>query len=186
MRRFTRFAALLTVVVVVLAGVSPASGKGHEPTEVPFKGTIIGEWGRILADEPELPDECDGYDWYFFASGSGKLTHLGKAEFGLGHCTTEIPPLLSEWVEGTITLTAANGDTLVIEETGEGELEFVGEGPPIGFSYVGEWHVLEGEGTGRFLNASGSGEIAGYGDIPGPLVLDFTGIITYDASDGAK
>jgi hypothetical protein len=185
MRRFTRIAALLTVLVVVLAGVSPAFGKGHEPTEVPFKGTIIGEWGRILDGEPELPVECGGYDWYFFAEGTGKLTHLGKVEFFLEHCTDEISDELSEWEGGTITFTAANGDTLVIEETGEGVLEFEGEGPPIGFSYVGEWEVLEGEGTGRFLNASGSGEMEGYGDIPGPLVLDFTGTIAYDASDGA-
>lgn len=185
MRRFTRFAALLTVVVVVMAGVSPASGKGHEPKEVPFKGTTVSvEWGRFLPEDPDFPAECDGYTWYFFASGTGNVTHLGKVDFELGHCTAEISEEFVVWEGGTITFTAANGDTLEIAESGESELFFPNPGPPTGFTYVGEWEVVDG--TGRFVHAAGSGDFDGFGDIPGDVVIDFTGMISYDASDGAK
>jgi hypothetical protein len=112
---------------------------------------------------------CTGYDWHFSASGIGNLSHLGKVEFDLAHCTTSVSPLLAEWNGGSITFTVANGDTLVVAESGDSDLQFVGEGPPIGFTYVGVWEVIDG--TGRFLNA---------------LVLDVTGVISYDASDQAK
>jgi hypothetical protein len=56
--------------------------------------------------------------------------------------------------------------------------------PPTGFTYVGEWEVVDE--SGRFVAAAGSGHFDGFGDIPGDLVIDFTGTIAYDASDGAK
>lgn len=180
--RFTRFAALLTALLIVLASASPALGGNKEPREVPLKGaTVSVEQGRIFPGEPGFPEECDGYAWYFFASGTGNVTHLGKVDFELGHCTTEISEQLTEWEGGTITFTAANGDTLEIAESGESELFFPNPGPPTGFTYVGEWEVVDG--NGRFEDATGSGDFDGFGAIPGDLVIDITGTISYDASD---
>lgn len=185
MMRSTRVVALLTVLVMALAGAAPASGARTESHDVPFMGTVVGaEQGRIFPGEPGFPEECEGYTWYFFASGIGKVTHLGKVAFELEHCTTEISREFTEWEGGTITFTAANGDTLTLTESGESELLFPNGGPPTGFTYVGAWEVVDG--TGRFESAAGSGGFDGFGDIPGDLVIDFTGMISYDASDRSK
>ena len=184
MNRFGRLAALLTVLVVAMAFAVPASGTKEKTHEVPFKGTVAGAHGRFLPGEDGYPSECEGYDWYFFSSGTGHMSHLGKVDFGLAHCTSGVTGTLSQWQDGIITFTASNRDTLIVKETGEGELEFDGPGPPIGFTYLGEWVV--DRGTGRFDGATGSGQMEGYGNIPGDLVIEFTGTIAYDASARSK
>ncbi len=190
MTRFTRIAALLTVLLVMMAFAIPASGRRGESHEVPLKGTVVGEHDRDLDSE-----DCVGFLWEFFGNGTGRLSHLGKVDFDLTHCTApgdetaEPPEPPFKWEMGTITFTAPNGDTLIVKETG-GSLLVFGDtpGPPIGFTYDGTW-MADG-GTGRFANATGSGTFDGFGTIPpeesdalAVIEIEFDGMIAYNASD---
>ncbi len=181
MTRFTRLAALSTVLLLVLAVASPALGERAESKEVSIKGTVTSE--HTVESDP-VPSECAGFDWKFSGLGTGKLSHLGKVDFSLEHCTTSDSPTESRWENGTITFTAPNGDTLILTETGDSVLEFGDTpGPPLGFTYEGEWVV--DSGTGMFYGASGDGTLEGYGTIPGnvpdALMLHFEGSITYSS-----
>ena len=89
--------------------------------------------------------------------------------------------------DGTITFTAANGDTLVIAQAVTSDIVGAFEG----FTSKGTWTVVDG--SGRFANATGSGSMDGVGDIPGgealfglpdgTVMFNFMGRIAYDASD---
>ena len=69
---------------------------------------------------------------------------------------------------GTSTLTAANGDTLVITFVGTVQLE--GPDPEDPVTFDGTWTVIDG--TGRFADATGSGTYTGSAAGPaGTLVL---------------
>jgi hypothetical protein len=114
------------------------------------------------------------------------MSHLGRIDYFLEQSSSFGPDgvLIST---GTVTFTAANGDTLVIAQ--EATSEIVGELE--GFTLAGTWTVVDG--SGRFANAAGSGSIDGVGDVPGGDALfglpdgaaqfDFRGEIAYDASD---
>lgn len=66
-----------------------------------------------------------------------------------------------------------------------GSSELIGlSPPPTGFTIDATWEAMGG--TGRFMNASGSGWLVGTGAIPGDMVLDLGGAIAYDASDRSK
>ena len=57
---------------------------------------------------------------------------------------------------------------------------FVGDdGEPTGFILDGTWEAVGG--TGRFMHAAGTGTVVGAAEIPGDIVLDYTGEITLDA-----
>jgi hypothetical protein len=47
-----------------------------------------------------------------------------------------------------------------------------------GFTNEGTWEAVGG--TGRFMHAAGAGTMKSAADIPGDIVLDFTGEITLD------
>ena len=91
---------------------------------------------------------------------------------------------------GTVTFTAANGDELWIEHTMLGQLiDETPNGPPDGFTFVGTWEAVGG--TGRFTNATGSGDLHGAGnidsvvdpDVPeGLMQINIEGKIAYDRS----
>ena len=126
MTRFARLAALLTVLLMVLASAAPALGKRADSQEVPIKGTVEGVHWIVEPGDVAFPDECEGFAYQFNSSGKGTLSHLGEVDYFLTHCTKFDPG--PQWV-GTITFTAANGDTLVVQETGYAGLI---EDPPDG------------------------------------------------------
>ena len=182
--------AILLVLTLGLAAPAQA-GRAHP---VPIKATVSGEhW--------VAPPDCDGAFQKWSSAGTGQMSHLGKVNYVLEQCTYFGEPFPPDYVygEGTITFTAANGDTLVIAQEGTGEIVF--DGPnTVGFLGEGTWTVVEGEGTGRFANANGEGSMDFLGDIPetsggigtvfglpdGIAVLNFKGAITYNASDRSK
>ena len=76
-------------------------------------------------------------------------------------------------------LTTADGDTLaVVHDFPTSEVFVDDDGNFTGFTLEGTWEAVGG--TGRFMHAAGAGTMKGAADIPGDIVLDFTGEITLD------
>lgn len=176
-----RVFGVVTVLALALAFATPAVAG----SDVPVKGTVMGEHVRVL-DDPV----CEGYAWSFSSDGVGQMSHLGRVEYELDQCTIPVGDDLES--VGAMTFTAANGDELYITHAMTSRLVFGPEpGPPLGFEMEGEWEA-DG-GTGRFLNATGDGFFNGIGDLldgvddlglpDGLLQLNFKGDISYDASD---
>jgi hypothetical protein len=176
----------VVMAVLLLAFATPAVAGA----EVPIKGTLMGEHGP-----PDFEDEdciAAGYAWRFPSAGVGQMSHLGRVEYTLTQCTVPGPEGFES--EGTVTLTAANGDKLFIEHTMLSQLIGEFDPDPDGFTLVGTWEAVGG--TGRFAHATGSGTLDGVGDIrDGEAIFDipdglaqfnFKGKIAYDASDRSK
>jgi len=95
-------------------------------------------------------------------TGVGQGTHMGRIAI---HGPSQVDLILSRQT-GTSTLIAANGDALVIEFSGTVQLR----DPPDPVIFAGTWTVIDG--TGRFVDASGSGTYTGSAVGPaGTLVL---------------
>ncbi len=120
------------------AGQPASQGASVSPTPaaatVPFKGTLEGSQ-RTTPLEPPLA--------FSVVSATGTATHLGRF-------TVEIPHTVNFATatgDGTYTFTAANGDTLIADFTGEAQV-----GPIIS---IVEHATITG-GTGRFAGAAGT------------------------------
>ena len=172
---------MAVIIVIALMSVTPAMASPSADHDVPIKGTVMGEhW-----IDPAAPDCGPGTSWQFYSSGTGKMSHLGKVDYFLTQCTVFNPEDLSAtFSNGTITFTAANGDTLVIAQVGGSEVFVDSDGNFIGFTVDGTWHAVGG--TGRFTHATGSGSFDGIADIPGDVIFNFAGDIRYDASDRSE
>jgi hypothetical protein len=82
------------------------------------------------------------------------MTHLGRVTVVVEHCTYPSADMMTgSFGPGTITMTAANGDQLVLEEHGTFRVEVTDRGP-VSYPTL-SWHVISG--TGRFANADGEG-----------------------------
>lgn len=110
-------------------------------------------------------------------SGSGHATHLGAVQFGGFHCLSFRLNQPTNVTNGTMTMTAANGDTLRAGYSGL--ISLVSPGV---YAFEGNYFILEG--TGRFQEASGSGAL--FGTLQGelsptgqPLSLSAEGRISY-------
>jgi hypothetical protein len=88
--------------------------------------------------------------------GEGKGTHLGNAT---AVTTNQIVNLQTGDSTATYTITAANGDTVVLE------MQFQSTLPP-SVTFEGTYTVTEG--TGRFAGATGSGMLIGSAVFTGP------------------
>jgi hypothetical protein len=174
MTRLMRAAALLAALMLVTAAPTLAN-QGQPDQEVPFhfRGTSVDGYG---------PPTCPGAAWQYFSSGTAEVTHLGLSTLEITHCTWLDSPTTGHFGPGTLSLRAANGDTLILAEWGTFETVVTPDGF---FSFVDlDWEVSGG--TGRFENASGSGNAAVIGDIgAGTSTATFTGTIAYDASNAS-
>lgn len=124
---------LALALVAVLAASVPAVAKEL----VPFKGTFSGQTlGAVPTDDPDVLLVTTG--------GGGKATHLGKYTFVSPHFAN----LATGEAEGVQIFTAANGDTLTAD--------FSGQFAPIegGFLAAELLATITG-GTGRFDGATG-------------------------------
>ena len=188
MKRFSRI--ICVAAVALMASAAPAMATRGQPDHfVPIEGTVIGEHWIIPQSEDCVPPP-EAFDWWRFSSeGSGQMSHLGRIDYFLTQCTHV--GLTGPISSGTITFTAANGDTLVVAQSMISQL--IGEMPfPDGFVGEGDWQVVDG--TGRFTTATGFGTLDVIGDVPdgvayfddlpdGLARFDFSGAIVYDASD---
>jgi hypothetical protein len=174
MMRTSRIGALvLALVVLIVAPATAALGRVERPRPIHGSATT--------ADAMMAPLDCpEGSEWRFAGTGNGRFSHLGSVEFEIEHCSRMTSELTGEFGSGTIVLTAANGDVLTLSQWGTFTLSF---GPDGFYSYVDmHWEVIGG--TGRFVDATGSGTATAVGDLVAETTAaDFAGTIVYAASN---
>jgi hypothetical protein len=133
-----RFAAGLTLALLALLGVAGPAAAG---VPLPFKGSMEGvHVSRTPLDPPRFFD--------VFKT-QGEATHLGRFELVIEAVVDfgTRPPT----AEGTVTFTAANGDTLVADITGSSALAGGG------LVLITEHAVVDPDrSTGRFAGATGT------------------------------
>ena len=162
---------LTTKLRLAVAGVSAAAllfigagGSLASSAAVPFKVTLSGS---AVLTSPTTVD----------VRGSGNASHLGLIS-AVGSIVAH-PEVPSDTCQGFLsynseTLTAADGDTLNILSTDIAC--YVG---PAQLRGTGHWTVQPG-GTGRFADATGSGDFSGYADLAAQTIeVSFVGTISY-------
>ena len=176
--------SLLTAAVfasaALLVGASAASANHGQPDKlVPIHGANVGT-DYIIPGAADCPPEAG---WRFVAEGNGTMSHLGRVDVAVTHCTfPDTPPpdiTTGTFGPGLIEITAANGDQLRMTESGWFEVVLTPDGP-LAFAYL-DWDVLDG--TGRFEGATGSGTAVSVSDLMGGNYTTYTGHIAYDASN---
>ena len=132
MKRFNCAAGLVLAVVAVLGLAGPvAAGE-----QVPFRGRLEGDVTRTPAPPVVLVD----------IEATGVATQLGEFELDIPHVVDPV----NRTAIGTYEFTAANGDTLYAEFTGQARPTEVP-----GVIAIVERATIVG-GTGRFVGATGS------------------------------
>ena len=132
--------ALLVATVSLLAFAPPAA---RASTERPFHADFITQFETVL-EFPIL---------HVTVNGQGQATHMGKTR---AFTDDQIANLLDGSGSATYTLTAANGDTLILALVVQpgGNINVPG-----GVIFSGDYTVTGG--TGRFSGATGGGIFAG-------------------------
>jgi hypothetical protein len=135
MKTIMKISIYLPIAAIVLAVA--LAGPAAAANQVPFKGSLEG----VVTITP-----VDSQFAFVRIQGTGNATHLGLF-------TVDIPHLVDRQARtgiGTYTFTAANGDTLTADFTGQA----TPTASPTILSIV-EIAVITG-GTGRFADATGS------------------------------
>ena len=165
-------------LALTLALAVPAVAQEVEeaPATMPMDGTLVGaHWIDPAAPACDLPETS----WRFYNTGAGQISGLGEVEVFTTHCAifdAETGGAESDYYHRSTIFTTAEGDTLsVIHDVPVTEVFADEEGNFTGFNLIGTWEAVGG--TGRFTNAVGTGTLEGAADIPGDIVLDFTGEI---------
>jgi hypothetical protein len=165
------------LVTLIFVGFTAAAiGDGYNPHPRPLMGNMSGEatfdWisGACL--------DVTGAPWQSFTDVSGNMSHFGRSEFHMSHCSTLDGTQL---VNGAGTLVAANGDELWVTYTADLISPFTP--PPVVLLYQTDFVVVGG--TGRFEGASGAFLGLTYVTIESltaeivPTDFNFAGSITY-------
>lgn len=156
-----------SIIFSAFAFTSVSSFSG--PTNVPFQATMAIEDSIDLTNAAA----CSGAGLPGFIAGpgmtigSGNASHLGRIAFVGNDCvsiiggTPEQPVFLFSGAEGSVTITAANGDKLYGKYWGT----FMPSGKPTTNGLV-SYKLINGgfsisRGTGRFADAYASGDITG-------------------------
>jgi hypothetical protein len=171
--------AVGTCGAVALALVLAAPAVAQEAEPMAMDGTLTGDhWIDPLAPACDQPETS----WRFYNTGTGELAGVGAVEAFSTHCTIfdeESGGANSTYYHRSTVFTTADGDTIsVVHDIPTTEV-FVGDdGNFTGFTLDGTWEAVGG--TGRFVNANGSGTLFGAAEIPGPIAVDFTGEISLE------
>ena len=159
------WAALLAAVALSLALAAPVAAGLR-----PFRADVAG--ADRIGDVSTCPA---GALVRYVSNGEGVALHLGPVELAVSHCVWPDSPTTGHFGSGTITLTAPNGDTLILSQTGTYAFDAF---PPTTSTIVLSWSVVGG--TGRFADATGSGVGNGLSDIAaGTTHTVLTGSIDY-------
>ena len=154
---------LLITAILCLVGFAfarPATAQNP----VPFKLIGTATWDNLLnAFDPSVGAT--------FNDGSGKASHLGKFSAEGELFATPTPTSNQVLANGRIVLVAANGDELYAVFAGPLDLS-TGEG-------VAEFTFQSG--TGRFVGASGGGNLSASLDLSTPTFpFDIPMVVTWD------
>jgi hypothetical protein len=133
MQRF-RLAFAVALSVVAVLGLAGPIAAGEQ---VPFKGSLAGE----ATVTPLAPPYVAAY-----VEAAGEATHLGQFDLDIPHVVNRA----TMTVVGHYEFTAANGDKVYAEFTGQSTLTDVP-----GVIAIVETATITG-GTGRFAGATGS------------------------------
>jgi hypothetical protein len=145
--------ALALGATMLLSIAAPVAAANHVR---PFFG--YGSGPSTLG--PPIADCPAGSMWYVTGHGTGNFTHLGRANFALEQCATA--NMESGWGhtvgKASMTIVAANGDLLELsyDMTFHANLT---QTPATAKTWL-DWEVAGG--TGRFVDATGSGEAIGH------------------------
>jgi len=135
--------ALLATMTLALAS-SPSPQPGDQ---VPFHGAFTTVFDSVV----QFPFA------HISVSGEGKAQHMGRAT---AVSTDQLVNLITGETTATYTLTAANGDTVILDMTAV--TTFLASG----VTFEGSYTVIGG--TGRFAHATGSGAVSGSATFTGP------------------
>ena len=173
------FRAILCALLLVMGSVSTAVAKYGPPDhQVPIQGYVVGTDGvnETPGDCPDLGEVA--LRWRFTSDGTGRVAHLGRVKYHFSHCTYMDSTILG----GEMELKAANGDVLDLTYTGA----ITQYTPGDDYALWGMDWTVDG-GTGRFVDATGSGDadVVTYAPpYPDPHTeLSLIGQIAYDASN---
>ena len=152
-----KFVASLALVALAVVGLT---GPAAAAEQVPFKGSLEGVVTHIPVD-PQTD--------YVVVDATGTATHLGQFAVTVPHFVNNT----TRTATGLYQFTAANGDTLTAQ--------FTGQASPTatpGVIYIVETATITG-GTGRFAGATGSFVVERLFDrIAGTTVGSFGGTIS--------
>jgi hypothetical protein len=160
MNRFRSVASLALAVVAILGLAGPAAAG----EQVPFKG-------RLKGDVTHTP--VDAQTDFVLVEAAGRATHLGRFTLDAPHLVNTT----TRTAAGTFEFTAANGDMVYAEFTGQARPTATP-----GVIAIVETATITG-GTGRFANATGSFVVERlYDRIAGTTVGHFKGTISRPGS----
>ena len=173
--------SLCVLAAVTLSGASTVdANRGQPDREVPIHGVMSGVDTVVPAEEGDrcYDDFAPGtYQLHYRSEGTAVVSHLGRVDFVIDHCTGFYNLTEGYFGDGTMTATARNGNVLVMDEWGT----FVIDGQ---FSDIDMSWVVNGDSTGRFAGATGGGTGTAIGDLLiGTTSGSMTGMIAYDASN---
>ena len=130
--------------------------------QVPFKARLSGTSVFTFVSPTEVLENF---------AGDGQATHLGRFTAQQQHT---INLVTTEVLEGVFTFTAANGDTVSGSYSGQGE------SLPSGLiRFTGTFRIEDG--TGRFSDATGEGDMFGLID-PSDFPVSATADLTLDGT----
>lgn len=151
---FTGRIALTLLAVLSLAGTAAAG------EQVPFRGSLEGVITNTPLDPPML---------FVDIAGTGNAGQLGRFTVSIPHLVDRS----NSTAVGTFLFTAANGDTVTAD--------FTGQGTPTstpGVASIVETATITG-GTGRFAGATGSFTLTRlYNIVAGTTTGSFSGTIS--------
>jgi hypothetical protein len=137
-RSSLRTSPLLSLAALVAFAATAAGGPSHP---VPFKGSSEQQAVSATPVDPQTV--------FVVTEGEGHMTHLGRFTFVSPHFSG----LVDFGIDGTQNFTAANGDQLFADITGQLQPVLTDDGRVL---LVGEVHGTVTGGTGRFGNATGT------------------------------
>ncbi len=174
--RSALFVRLLAASLLMFASAEFASAQQDVPIETYASNTIAGS----DPVDPLWLNFClgEGFQGAGQITRTGTATHLGKYISRERFCLdfTMFPLVRSRNIE--ITLIAANMDQLFV--AAEADFDYTNPAAPV----VTDSYLEFVGGTGRFMNATGTGGIAGVEvTAEGIDILHLVGTISYEASD---
>jgi hypothetical protein len=162
------FVASLFLAVTAVMGFTEVVSAGEQ---VPFKGSLEG----TVSITPIVGDP--DFDVHVEIDAAGKATHLGDFSVSVPHDVDRRPPPNASFAAGQYLFTAANGDEVHAEFTGDSMLIAPG------VLFITETATIIG-GTGRFVGATGSFTCERLFDtVAGTTIGSFKGTISSPGAD---